>query len=116
MENSDKTAKPISHNAFPHLNKRVTVLGYPPVLGALLLATAVLMPVSSFSFKSAPMGLVSFLYLLVFVLYTLKNMKNIKENRLDVITLIFFEGKRQTYVDSGSIINNIKKRKDERHS
>lgn len=104
--------KPITHYAFSHLNKRVTVLGYPPVLGGLLLVAAIMLIVLSIAFRSKAMGIIAIIFLPSFIMYTKKNMKALKENRLEISTLFFFNSKRKIYVDHENVINQILKKND----
>lgn len=104
--------KPNTHFAFSHLNKRVTVLGYPPVLGGLLLIASIMILIFSIAFRSKVIGTFAVVFLPGFIWYTKKNMKAVKENRLEVSSLFFFESKRKMYADSENIINQIMKKND----
>jgi hypothetical protein len=104
--------KPIVHYAFSHLNKRVTVLGYPPVLGGLFLIASIMLLIFSIAFRSTLMGVFAVIFLPIFIMYTRKNMKAIKENRLEISTLYFFETKRKIYVDQDNVINQILNKND----
>lgn len=107
-----ETVKPNTHFAFSHLNKRVTVLGYPPVLGGLLLVASIMLIIFSVAFRSKIMGVVAIIFLPGFIMYTKKNMKAVKENRLEVSSLFFFESKRKVYADQDNVINQIMKKND----
>lgn len=99
--------KPIRYTAFTHLNKRVTILGYPPVLGALFLVVAIMLVIFSVAFRSKAIGCFAVIYIPLFVWYTHKNLKAVKENRLELASLFFYETKRKIYIDTDNIINKI---------
>lgn len=99
--------RPTAHYAFRHLNKRVTVLGYPPILGGFLVVAALMLTILSIAFKSKVLIVLACIYVPAFSLYTRKNMKGIKENKLDLMTLFFFSSKRTVYHDKESYLNKI---------
>lgn len=108
--NSEKI-NPIAWLAFRDLNKRVTVLGYPPLLGAILLALALMLITFSMAYKAIGLIFLATLYIPLFIAYTVKNRKNIKENRLSISSLLFLQHRRDIYYDTNSIINQIIQKK-----
>ncbi|PZU20123.1 MAG: hypothetical protein DI589_18690 [Shinella sp.] len=66
----------------------------------------------SIAFRSKLLGIVTVIFLPGFIMYTKKNLKAIKENKLEISTLYFFNSKRKIYVDQANVINQILKKND----
>lgn len=99
--------KPISHKGFKHLNKRITVLGFSPVLGAILVLIALFLLVFSAAFKTLPLLLVTLLYLLTYGYVVRKQLKGVKENRLDIFDRVLIQSKLIRYHDDTEVLNQI---------
>lgn len=110
MQKEVQNIKPISHKGFKHLNKRITILGYPPLVGGLLLVLAIMLPVFSFAFKSPIFMGITAMYLTVLMLYTKKNMRRVKEKKLEMIDVIFIAPKLRAFNDPEGVINQILKK------
>ncbi len=104
--------KPISHKSFKNLNKRVTIIGYPPLIGGLLFVVAIFLPVMSLSLKVLELMILAALYLAIFIPFTIKQVKNVKERKLDVFDLLIASNKlKKNYQDNSRILNLIRKEK-----
>lgn len=99
--------KPISHKGFKHLNKGITVLGFSPILGTILMLIALFLLVFSAAFKTIPVLFVSSIYLPVYVYAVSKQLKSVKENRMDIFDNMLIQSKLIRYQDNTRILNQI---------
>lgn len=109
---STSTVAPIAHKGFKHLNKRITLLGFSPILGAILALIAIFLVVFSAAFKTVPLLLATSLYLPIYVYVVKKQIKSVKENRLDIFDRIFIGSKLVSYQDDTKVLHQIVKNED----
>mgnify|MGYP000268268690 CR=1 FL=1 len=85
------------------------MLGYPPLIGGMTGAVALTLPIMGFSLKTPSLMILSVIYLLIYVPLTIKQVKSVKEKKIDVFDSLIAQSKlKKNYSDETNILEIIK--------